>query len=253
MANLADYQFQEIVRTLDATLWEFNSDQGHLGQNAMKIIEFIGTFALSTLSPELRTIVEEGIVEAKTKPGQNVRGIVKKILAYPRPSGVFPPWIEHDVAFELSFRFEFQMVNGKVYAVCENQAFIRTLFDEVKRMRPDLITPDLEMNFEAAHITVVNSDIVAKVGLDLVTKLVADWDITFEVKTGKVKETFSEDWSRFGRCLVIETKSRMLDAFLWVFNEQFGQTVKVSPHVTFAIQSRNLLTGGGPHFSKEKK
>jgi len=86
----------------------------------------------------------------------------------------------------------------------------------------------------------VNSNVVADIGQTNVEKFIQGFDHEFIVTTGKKNRHFSEDWSRFGECYVIELECPYLDEFLIKFNEEFKKNIKITKHTTFAIQPRSL-------------
>ena len=242
-ANSNEFKIQELIRVLDATLGEVNSAGLQTGQNCLSIIKFLSSFEgfKNFVSPDYAEHIEQEVQKSEGK--QNVREHVKKVLMYPRTG--YLPWVEFETAPQVieeireeadEVKFKLQVVEGKVYGVCTSEKKLNELvFDKVKEQ-----LPALRLNFETCHITIVNSNIVADIGQENVERFIQDFNHEFTVTTGKIKSTFSEDWSRFGECYVIELECPYVDEFLTKFNEKFKKNVKITKHTTFAIQPRSL-------------
>lgn len=243
-AGTNDFKFLELVRTLDATLEHVNSSGLTTGQNCCRIVEFLVNFPNmeSFVSKELYEHVQkELVVMATKKPGENVRGSIKSILMF--PTNKYLDWVpfgandetlaDINVKFQQIF-FKIQLIDGKVYALCQNDVSIYDMMKHISQIS------QLNSNDECCHVTIVNSDVVAKIGIELVADFIFRYHDAFNVSTGKIKSTFSNDWSRFSQCFVIEINSNYLNTFVDDFNNKFKTGVKIIPHITFAIRSRNL-------------
>jgi hypothetical protein len=100
-------------------------------------------------------------------------------------------------------------------------------------------------NPEAPHVTLINSNVVAKLDRAALSRFVDAWTseegadgLPFRV-TG-VKTTISKDWCPFARCFVASIECDGLARFVERFNLTFAQTIKVSTNITFAILPRSL-------------
>jgi hypothetical protein len=230
---------------LDATLGSINPEGLVTGHNAMSILRFLSTFPGMNkfVSSEYMDVLNKEISETNTA---NVRGPVKKCLTFPRIG--FAPWNNIAVSGAMKQRlvdgtksvlFQFRMVEGKVYAQCiSEKTLVQVVYDEVSK---EVNLSQFKRNDETCHITIVNSNVVHEKGIEKVNEFLLSHLQTFSIEVGDIKSTFSEDWSRFSNCMVIETHSPVLDKFLCNFNQTFGSNLKPSPHVTFAIQPRNLF------------
>lgn len=241
-----DFKVQEFSRELDATLGGIHSEGLVTGQNLFRIWSFLLDFPGMDhfLSEPFYRLVKERLTQAEKK--ENVRGEMKEILTYPRKG--YPPWVmvgtegnilDHRLRGDAEkCSFVFRLVEGKIYAVCLSQPnLVQLAYDlyhplrELKEMVP---------NIETCHITLVNSNIVAELGREQVEEFLQGYrEIEVKITTGRVKTTFSEDWSRFGECAVVEISSSEIEEFLQAFNTKFGTKLKPSPHVTFAIRPRD--------------
>ena len=136
-------------------------------------------------------------------------------------------------------KFMINIVEGKVYG-SGNKDFIDMVYDSVKPINKNLVK-----NYETCHITLVNSNIVHDIGLEKIQKFIDEFTEKkgkyFELEIGNFKETFSADWSRFSNCQVVEIKCKYIDDFLTQFNIRFDTKLKPSPHITFAIEPRDLF------------
>lgn len=242
-ANTNEFKFQEMIRILDATLAEINPKGLLDGQNCRSIIRFFSSLEGfdKFVSKEFAEHIDQEF--GNTKESGNVRGPVKKVLMYPRMS--YLPWVDFetlpkilDEIKEDSKRvgFKLQIIDGKVYGSCISVIQLdEIVFDKVKDQ-----LPSLQPNTEPCHITIVNSNIVADIGQANVEKFIKDFDQEFTVTTGKIKSTFSEDWSVFSECYVIEIECPYIDDFLSKFNQEFGKNINPAKHITFAIKLRSL-------------
>lgn len=243
IADTREFKIQELIRVIDATISEMNPSGLPSGQNCMSIIKFLSTFPGfdQFVSQNFRQHVNDQVAQSFGK--DNVREHVKKILMY--PTDTYLPWSNFDVESELlnqiqsdalNIKFRLRIVEGKVYGVClSEQTLNDVVFDKLKDR-----LPGLKPNVETCHITVVNSNIVADIGQSIVDDFLKQYDFEFSITTGAIKSTFSQDWSRFSECFVIEVQCDYIDRFLNDFNQSFAKKINVSKHITFAIKPRSL-------------
>ena len=243
MTSSNDFKFQELARILDATLGGINPEGLVTGQNALKILEFLSNFDCMDhfVSTEFMQHIKKEIAASESKI--NVREQVKKILVYPRVG--YAPWNEFHVNDEdlsvikqqtKDIKFKIALVEGKVYAQCLSPITINdVIFDFMKSK----LGPEFVKNVETSHVTLVNSNVVADIGIDKVQDFINQWQESFSLETGKIKSTFSEDWSRFSECFVVEIFCNYLTQFI----QAFSSLKKINPtlHMTFAIKPRDLF------------
>jgi hypothetical protein len=246
-----DFFFQELVRTLDATLDGVNPAGRSNGQNALAIMRWLYRFPgmAARLSPEFEQVLCEHAMTAVPDRTSNVRLPVKHCLVWPRAVGEYPPWSElpgvdetrlaatREVA-DKYVAFQITVVDNKVYAlyVDTDAGNIVDGFYAACGLRAPWVKND-----EGYHVTLVNSDVVARIGVERVRAFVdKHGGAPFTLTTGAVKCTFSEDWPRFGWCAVVQVQSPHMAVFLGAFNATFGTSLHPSPHVTFAMVPRDL-------------
>lgn len=233
------YQFQELVRIIDATLANVNREGLANGQNAMKVITFLSSFeGMDKFLPEgYQEYIREQTMAATGKG--NARGEVKNMLMYPELK--YSPWT--DVEFDTSdidvssVQFKIQLVDGKVYAKCVSVSTVSDLlYQRFVKDNDNNLSP----NSEPCHITLVNSNVVYDLGQEKVQAFLNDnFQDQFTVKLGHVKTTFSRDYSLFGSCYVVEVHSPILKDFIDKFST--FKVIKPTTHITFAIQPRDLM------------
>jgi hypothetical protein len=237
-------QIQELIRVLDATLSKINPEGLVTGHNALSITNFfINIPNMKTyLGEEFVGRIDEEILKAKNKT--NVREHVKKILMYPKFE--YDAWNNFDIDEKLleiihrdlsNINFKLTIVDGKVYASTLNGWINKLIFDQIHNLLP----PEVVINSESSHITVVNSNIVQDIGIDNVTEFVDKYVDIFSLNYGEIKSTISRDWPVFSKCYVIKIQSDYLELFIRDFNETFKKNIKPSPHITFAIVPRSLI------------
>lgn len=245
----SDFKIQELIRTLDATLASVNPGGLANGKNAYHIMKFLRDFSgmKDFVSTDFYDVMDQVCNECSNIDEHvNVRGPIKRALQYPRNG--YLPWIPYFPKEQNLFdivrneatntQFRLGMKDGKVYGLLsKGKALNEIVYDHVKRE-----LTDLSPNSGVCYITVVNSNIVASVegGIDAVTTFLKQFDEDFIVETGNIKSTYSEDWSVFSECYVLEINCPYIDMFLHKFNETFGTNVNGSKHVTFAVAPRKL-------------
>ncbi len=236
-------EFQELVRTLDATIGEKNVKDLNNGLSALKIIKCLLEMLENTLPKDYVKFVNEQINESEDK--ENVRGEIKKILMYPNfkylPWQIFPTKIRivNDILNKIFFKIE--LCDGKVYANCVSDIKLTDVFyNAVRNTEYHKLLTGSDVNTEACHITLVNSNVVYDVGADKIEKFINEnFNQQFTIDTGETKNTFSKDWSVFGQCFVVEIICPLVDKFIEQFSKEF---VKINPstHITFATTPRSL-------------
>lgn len=239
-----DSKILELIRVIDATLGDVNPNGLVTGHNCLSIIKFISSFEGfdKFVTPEFKSVIQEEVKRSSDK--QNVREHAKKILTYPRVG--YAPWdnfeVEENIITEIqkegqNVKFQFDIIEGKVYAKCTTSTnLVEIAYNKLKNKLPEF----LRRNFETCHITIINSNVVADIGISNVQQFVQKYDKTFNVRTGKIKSTVSEDWSRFAECYVIEIECQEIDDFLREFNKEFNKSIKITKHITFAIRPRSI-------------
>ncbi len=240
-----EFKIQELIRTLDATLKVVNPEGAMTGQNCLSIIKFISSFEgfKEFVSPEFVDCISSEIKNAESKT--NVRDQTKRVLMYPRDK--YLPWKEVNVSSEIleeirkeaeCVEFMLRVVDGTIYGRCVTS---ETLDDITFGLTKHICEAyGLKPNPKACHITIINANIVASVGAENVFEFVQEFNQEFTVVTGKIKSTFSEDYTSFGECYVVEIECPYIDKFLEEFNHKFEKNVKIAKHVTFAVQPRSL-------------
>ena len=250
--NNNDEFFQEICRVVDASLSVLYPENLCTGQNGLKVIREASTFFRLDniqLSPEfdevVKDVVRNTIIEDETT---NVRGPVKKVYMYPKYT--FDPWVEHQLTEQLeqqvsetvsNFDFKLSLTDGKVYALTSNTEG-KTLTEKVF----ELVGGEVDMvgckpNAETTHLTIINSDVVAKIGQDKVQTFLDNYSTTFTVNFNGIKSTLSRDWPVFSQCYVLSLKAEYISTFVDKFNEQFELTKVPSIHLTFASKPRSVI------------
>lgn len=102
--------------------------------------------------------------------------------------------------------------------MCAKDTFFQKIYnflsdsDDFKNVTP---------NIESCHITIINSNIVAEIGENDVKEILTNFKQDFLIETGKIKSTFSEDYSFFSTCYVVEIQSLYINEFLNTFNLHF--------------------------------
>lgn len=235
MTIIMDSKFQELARILDATLAEVNPEGLPNGQNAFRIIRFLREFPgmVDVLSPEFIKHIDQQLGYA------NVRREVKSIYTYPE-SGYAPWSIVLTETEKLSKAnsiiekkiFTPSIVKGKVYLISDN--VVDELFQLFKH-------DSFVKNPENSHITLVNSDVVARIGEDVVKQYINDTKPIFKLSSGLVKSTYSRDWPVFSECRVLEVGSKELSEWIIKFNLHFKTSITPSTHITFAVIPRSLF------------
>ena len=243
-AGTNDFKIQELIRVIDATLGDVNPKGLQTGQNALSIIKFLSSFPGldGFVTTNFLAEIENQVQLSATK--ENVRENVSKVLMFPR--NAYLPWIDYPCDKELmteiqqkvsEITFKIRIVEGKVYGLCQSkQTLNQIVFAHLK----DNLPSNLKENNETCHVTIINSNIVSDVGLEKVESFIQSFDTEFCINTGEIKSTFSEDWSRFSECYVVEITCPYIDSFLNSFNETFGKNIKIAKHITFAIKPRSL-------------
>lgn len=117
-------KFQELVRVLDATLFDLNKEKGLTGHVSLEIIKFLLNFngIDNLISKEFKEYMFEQIKNKDSD--ENVRKEIKNILMY--PENKYPPWniidVENSVLERInekvqSIKFKIDIVDGKVFGI----------------------------------------------------------------------------------------------------------------------------------------
>lgn len=246
-AKTNNFKFQELVRIMDATLSEVNPDGLLTGDNTLSIIRFLRDFVGMDkfLGKETLNHIDYNIERSKDK--ENVRGEVKNILMYPRLE--YLPWVDHNIHMRWldvianqakSMLFQIRLVEGHIYGICiSDKNLIDVVFDTLCQYQ-NIFPKDTQKNSKMCHITIVNSNIVSNIDKEDVNDIIKTFNRPFNISTGEIKSTFSEDCSLCSECYVIEIKSLYIDKFLSEFNKRFDKGIKIQKHITFAINPRSL-------------
>lgn len=261
------FRFQESLRVLESKNFERFKSRAVTGWMAIDSLEAL----LPTepnLPPEFVREVRERIAALDEAKNPNVRATVK--FAWTWPLKGFMPWIGQDAISQSSpddleqikdtriFRMinyvntalvtcvpRLGLVEGKIYLVLDG--LVARVWELAEADGVDLgmllpYGPSLRANIETSHITLVNSDVVAKCDAKVVETLMEEAkEMKFVVTVKDVMHTISLDWARFGACVVAAIKCEALDTWIKeVWNVRTNTTIKLgSPHVTLAIQARS--------------
>ena len=162
--------------------------------------------------------------------------------------------IANGIASSLTSAAIVQLIDGKIYlTLCD---FCSTLWKNCAEEKidlgmcvPHLLRP-LRENMESEHITLVNSDVLAKLvsseeQKEKLSALLERWStrpISFSAHSLMHTPAYACPLTgkKFGVCLVVGVKcSSELEEFVKDFNSTMEATIKVnSLHVTIAVDSR---------------
>jgi hypothetical protein len=231
-----DFKFQEFCRVVGATTASYNYNGLINGTSCLFFIKSQMPYIVGYVSdPFYKLIIQEiTLAEGKT----NVREHVKKILTYPLEG--YLPWKEHHypITYDVSnVKFNIVIKDGKVHAFSSN-IIAKQIFNLIH-------PPNTVINAENSldtHITLVNSNVVADIGINKISEFITKVANTeFNIKLGNVKSTVSYDWPMFSDCYVIEVISDVISKFIGLFNEEFGKKINPTLHITFAVKPRSLF------------
>lgn len=239
----ADLEFLEVLRTADARASRIEElkDAQIKGIYSMEMLRAIYVVAdTSNLSNKLLLSIEENI--KKYESGEHGRACTKAVWKFPLTS--YLPWnkVESMVISGIQKIFDemktvpFRIVNGKGYVMLDefanNPAIekVRTrASEELKSLNIDLVK-----NTEPPHVTLINSDVLAKLQAKGVEVKDRDFDAT-KFRVEDVCHTLSLDYAPFYLCVVVRFKSEELSAFL----EELGIPKKDGTfHVTTHVALR---------------
>jgi hypothetical protein len=235
-------QIQELSRVIDATLASVDHNGLIKGHTAMDTIKFLinRPGMEKYVGEEFFKFVNSEFEQANGKI--NIREHVKRIWTY--PNFKYEPWNILDIDKSDVSRvksvlklctFNPEVKDGKVFFV-PNTNISNNVYNILRYYLNDDIVP----NTESSHLTIINSNIVADIGIDKVVKFVKNYDIANDIEFEEIKHTESYDWSVFSKCYVIAIKSDTINNFVNNFNKDFNKTVKLSLHMTFAIKPRSI-------------
>lgn len=273
-----EYAFQELVRTMVATLVDLkdDKDRAYSGQLARDVI-----VALMSMPPYVRqkdggAILNAKFVEDRIKPIQdaspdgNIRRLIKSFYMWPFDS--YPPWTpikpRRDDGSEVDVtqvsphanRFVMELHQNRIRAKCVpdkgHPALPAALFDVCGESLKRLV-PGVAPSWNEGHITTINSPfcshVIEKHGSEVVEKLIRDFNVSqggdgrpFAIEIRGIKATRSLDWEMFSTCFVVDLASDVIDSFVKLFNDRFaadydGRPAKPSLHLTFATLNRSFM------------
>lgn len=229
---MKDERFIELIRVLDATFGEHDRAGLATGQTGKRLLQALGDLPGVDLSDELR----ERVTRCVQDQGANVRATLKDVYMFPQRVGEYAPWVEMPwpVPNLPECLFQIKMVDGKVYAQqVDGPDFIASVYAALEDEAGQL---GLKPNMERSHVTLVNSDEVARIGADHVAAAVAASNSPFPLQVKGVMTTVSRDWPVFSTCAVVKVNSEQLACFM----AGFPQVRLKSYHVTFAQKPRAL-------------
>lgn len=220
---------------MDARMSYANEKDLHNGWNAARLI--IGYFETGMFDKtEIYEEVDKIVAELKSKRyPENVRGLVKK-LYNTTTGGKYPPWVYHDLSDELNkkvksfigrIKFTLKIVKGKVYAFPDEDV-VNYIFSSL----PKEITAGLTPNKEADHITVVNSDVVSKVGLEKTEEFISKYR-SFSAEFYDIRSSISYDWPLFSNFVCVTLDINDSDFFIG-----YPGKYRTNYHLTIATKLR---------------
>lgn len=242
-----DFLFQEKCRCETMNGIEQDIHNGWASWNYI-----VKNYQNEKISVEFQQFIQEKIqLEKETKYPKNIRGSVKAIFTWPLKGYLDWNCYKNDdqtlikKANQLvveNIEPKIELIQGKLYLTLGN--FI-DLISQVKEFQD--ISKNLELplvpNSESSHITLVNSDIVAKLDKEkLDTFIKSELSTKKSVTFTEIKHTVSFDWPVFSVCVVLSVSSDYLVQFVKKLNEVFGTSVKPSVHLTILICPRKTLT-----------
>jgi hypothetical protein len=234
-----DQQFLELVRTLDATLGQFDHQGLANGQTARSIITALCPLDAVNLSAALCDRIQTLLGDK----GANVRGSLKDVYMFPQRAGEYDPWTDLGLQCPTpNCRFTIRFVDGKVYAQqTSGENFTAQVFASLAH-EPEIVSRGLQVNPVVPHVTLMNSDEVVKLGAGAVEARLRDaglLDHEFAVEVSKVLSTVSRDWPVFSACAVAQVSSPELERFMALFQDS-PDFKRKSCHVTFAQTPRAI-------------
>lgn len=234
-----DFKFQELCRTVDATTSSYNHNGLINGTSCLAFINIQVPYVKGYVSNLFYELITREIALAEGKT--NVREHVKKILTYPLKG--YLPWKEHDYVLNCDvsdIKFNIFIKDGKVYAFSPD--IMATRIYNLVHPPNTILNPE---NAQDTHITLVNSNIVADIGIGKINSFIDEYFKykfkEFSVNIENVKSTVSYDWPVFSECYVIEVISNTISHFIESFNDEFNKKVNPILHVTFAVKPRSLF------------
>lgn len=253
MASSKDniYQFQELVRTIDATIEKINPRGSSTGTNTMRTIEFL--YKCPGMREFIGTPYDKFIShQIVSSAGKNYkRDEAVRVLLYPRTDIL--PYDNVDMADEVIEKINSEIARATFTITCIKGKLILTecLNSNVKTMSvltrelADDLDDEWEKEISRPQMTIVRR----KVLFDLDGKKVSQFVRNFESENGStfrdirvksVKGTFAEEWSTYGRCMMVQISSPQTEKFILSFNKTFKTQVTLDPHIVFATVPRAL-------------
>ena len=252
-ANTSDFEIQEFSRYWTAHHFEDDPKAGPLGWTAIQSIRSLSACfnVVLTPSPEFNKFVVTELSKLPSDQSINVRDIVKRIWNWPMTG--YMKFIEtreckdhdiHDIHVKVqtvlrSTNAKYQFENGH-YLRLSVPGVNKVIFDSAKAFLGNL-TNNLCLNSETDHVSLVPSDVIAKLDQTRWTKFFDKYckKQVNDICLDHFAHTFSFDWARFGVCVVARLKSKNLDDFMIEFNREFSLDIKPKFHVTFAVGPRS--------------
>lgn len=248
--------FQERAREAAALAFRADDPDTHTGWTALRIMQamMIEHQWASQLPPEYHDWAVKQMADCKYP--NNVRATVKRLWMWPQQG--YLPWRDVPVdsapgkvvreacagIIQDGVLYGLRLVDGKLYWTMTG--FVHALFGDVTAARAvSQLLPEctLRPNFETSHITLVNSDVVARFKMEDIKAFVAKYSKQMaDLSVTKLAHTVSLDWARFSVCLTAHLRSEMLTRLINDFNITFGTTLPVpAMHITLAVLPRALV------------
>lgn len=291
-----DYNFQEQMRTFDLAIQEklkkivgeeraklvFGNGWGQIFSAAyilaknplqLKISEAFKKFLIEKLEGTFSKCSSS--VDPLTN--MNVRGFTKPVMMYPHPEQYFPfqkvtleKPIEYLNKFIKEANLEFSLYEGKLYLKInpedESNIFNKLWKTDFAELLSENGYTNMEKNKECAHVTLINSDVIAKIKEGFNNKHKLDGQEKFECfmkemissfneKLKKLEErlsftelcsAYSEDYSPFEEVIVAKLEASFVETALTILvktiQEELDIQIAVKPkssfHLTIAIKYR---------------
>lgn len=216
-----DFIYQESLRKKDALT-------GPSLDGLDSLQEIKKTFLVANISDEFRTFIKTHLSQVK-EDSINVREQVKKIWTYPLSGYLKWNYLESKEILKdvnsviLDVKPKLQIIDGKIYCTLPkiNDNISKLTLPIAQKLGVEGLVP----NFESEHITIVNSNVLAKIyysnnknKIDLLLEKYNDCT-NKDIVINEFKHTISLDWSPFSVCVVVGIKSNWLTEFCTNFVE----------------------------------
>jgi hypothetical protein len=240
-----DSKFQELIRLLDATLSDVNTEGSENGNNALSIVRFLSNF------PGMSMYISEGFQKCisnefrKSKNKANVKDNVNEILLYSNdePDSEISP-IPNEVIQNINdeigkIKFRIQFVGQKIIAHSSSN-IIQMIYHKCK----DYISKECIVNDVESYLVLVSEKDIINVEQEYNELSIKNFCkkfseiITLKVKT--IQSSFQKQLSCASDILTVEIESPSIDNFIEQFNVRFNKDVEMQKHCTFAVKMRSL-------------